>query len=112
MGSHMIQLSDGTYVEVEVSSDRVREVSGSTAERVAASFEDLRPLVLRVCEPLRSLWTDLRRQIEVDSLEVELGISFEAEGNMFVTRATAAANMTLRISFTPRREAPTERGTV
>lgn len=101
MSSTLIQLADGTYVEVEVQTDRVRQVSGSAAERVSSSLDDIRPLVLKVCDPLRSLWAELSRDMRPESMELELGLSFEAEGNVFVAKVSSTANITLTIIFSP-----------
>jgi hypothetical protein len=74
-------------------------VSGSAAERVAASLESIRPFVLQICEPLKALWNDLNQEIVTESLQVELGLSFAAEGNLYFTRASSNANLRLTISF-------------
>jgi hypothetical protein len=108
MGSNLIELDDGLFVEVEVAEGRVREVSGSAADRVSASLEDIKPIVLQVCRPLRSMWRELNEEMTVEDVTVEFGLSFETEGNIFIARATATANLTVSITFSSEARARTD----
>lgn len=108
--SGMIELADGIDVEVQLRGDQVREVSGSAAEKVASSIEDINPLILKVCGPLKSLWSELDKDMHVESIEVEFGVSFQIGGQIFIAQAAGGANLKVAIHLL-RRAPSAERDT-
>jgi hypothetical protein len=98
--SGMIELADGINVEVQLRGDQVREVSGSALEKVSSSIKDINPLILKVCGPLKSLWSELGRDMHVESIEVEFGVSFQIGGQIFIAQAAGGANLKVAISLT------------
>ena len=44
MATKLIQLEDGTLVEVEVPGDQVQQISGGFADKVNATFDKIHPL--------------------------------------------------------------------
>jgi len=103
MATKLIQLADGTLVEAEVAESEARPISGGAAERVASSFEKIEPVLVSVCKPVIKAWKAIGDQLQVESMQVELGLSFEGEGGIFVSRAKAGANLVVTITVTPRR---------
>lgn len=101
MATKLIELDDGTLVEVEVPGEQIREVSGSFADRVDATFDKIRPLLVRTCRPIVAAMRDLKQDTNIDEAEVEMGLSFEAEGNLYLTKSTAGANLTVRLLLKP-----------
>jgi len=102
MTTQLIEFEDGPLVEVEVRSDQVREVSGRFAQKVEATFDRIRPLVVTTCRPIISACQELSQEMEIDEAEVELGLSFEGEGNLYITKSTAGANLTVRLLLKPK----------
>ena len=102
MATQLIEFHDGPLVEVEVRSDQVQEVSGRFARKVGATFDKIRPLIVDACRPVVSACEDLNRDLDIESAEVELGLSFEGEGNLYVTKSTAGANLTVKLVLKPR----------
>jgi Trypsin-co-occurring domain 1 len=105
MATRLIRLSDGTLVEAEVSESDARPISGGAAEKVAASFEKIEPVLVSVCRPVARAWHAIGDGLHVDSVQIELGLSFEGEGNVFVSRAKAGANLVVTLTVT-RHESP------
>jgi len=101
MDTGVIQLADGTYVEVQLRGDQVREVSGSAAQRVSSSLEDINPVIIRTCRPLKSLWQELNKEMTVDAIQVQFGISFQVGGNVFIAQAAGSANLSVTINMAP-----------
>jgi NTP-dependent ternary system trypsin peptidase co-occuring protein len=99
MNTTLIELQDGVYIEAIVRRSDLQPVSGGLPDRVQTSLEALKPIILRVCGPIKALWPELNQDIKVEKLEIEFGLSFEAEGNIFVTRAKTEANITVTVSF-------------
>lgn len=102
MQTQLIELQDGTLVEVEVRTDQVREVSGRFAQRVESTFDTIRPLLLNACRPIVSACRELNKEMEIDGAEVEIGLSFEGEGNIYITKSKASANLTVKLSLKPK----------
>ena len=78
-------MDDGTLVEVEVSEDQAQPISGGYAEKVTSSFEKIKPVLTGICKPLAETWKELNKDVQIDQAEIQLGLSFEGEGNLFVT---------------------------
>lgn len=100
MATRLIRLADGTLVEAEVSESDARPISGGAAEKVAASFEKIEPVLVSVCKPVARAWHAIGDGLHVDSVQIELGLSFEGEGNVFVSRAKAGANLVVTLTVT------------
>jgi hypothetical protein len=101
MGRKLIRLNDQTLIEVEAPDNESVQLSSSTAEKVAATFESIRPLLIKVCTPIAAAWKELLRDVEVDGAEVQLSFGFEAEGNVFLARTKGSGNVDVKVSFRP-----------
>ena len=102
MATKLIQLEDGTLVEVEVPPDQVQPISGDFAKRVDTTFEKIRPLLIKTCRPIVAAWTELNQETNIEQAEVEIGLSFEAEGNLYITKSKAGANLTVKLILKPK----------
>ncbi len=107
MGTRLIRLADGTLVEVEASADDVQQISSKYADQVDQAIESVGPVLMRACEPVVAAWQELSGGANIERAEIELGLSFEGEGNVYVAKAKAGANLTIRLVLT-RRPAPRE----
>jgi hypothetical protein len=101
MPTKLIRLEDGTLVEVEVPDDQAQPISGGFAERVDRSVDIIRPTLVKICRPIIESWAELSEGTQIDHAEVELGLSFEGEGNLYVTKAKASANLTVKLVLKP-----------
>lgn len=102
MGNKLIELEDGILVEVEVPSDGVQPISGGFAEKVDATFDKIRPLLVKTCRPIVAAWKELNQDTNIEQAEVEIGLSFEAEGNLYVTKSKAGANLKVKLVLKPK----------
>lgn len=103
MATKLIQLEDGTYVEVEVSEDMAQPISNRYADQVKASFDKIQPILERIGEPIAAAFKKLESEVQIDGAEVELGFSFESEGNIYVTKARAGATLNVKLVVKPRK---------
>jgi Trypsin-co-occurring domain 1 len=101
VATKLIELSDGILVEAEVSPDEATQIAGGAASRVESSLDRIEPVLLNVCKPISSVWNTIT-DLHVDHVEVEIGLSFEGEGNVFLTKAKAGANLTVTLSLSKR----------
>lgn len=98
MPTKLIRLEDGTLVEVETSPDEAQQISGgSTAKRVEANFDKISPILRKVCRPITETWKELSKEMLVEQAEVEIGLSFEGEGNIYITKSKASANLKVKL---------------
>jgi len=96
-------------VEVEVPSDQVQPISGGAADRINATMDatldKVKPLLLKVCRPIREVWGEVSQDMDIDAAEVQVGLSFEAEGNIYIAKSRAAANLTVKLVLKPKAKA-------
>jgi hypothetical protein len=98
LATKLIELEDGTLIEAEVAESEARPISGGSADKVASSLEKIEPVLVRVCKPVADAWKVIGDELYVESVQIELGLSFEGEGNIFVSRAKAGANLTVTLT--------------
>ena len=102
MATKLIELEDGTLVEVATPEDQVQQISGGFADKVNSTFDNIRPLLIKTCRPIMAAWDELNQEMHIERAEIELGLSFEGEGNIYVTKATASANLVVKLSLKPK----------
>lgn len=102
MTTKLIKLEDGTLIEVEASIDEAQPLAGGLAKKVSASVDNLKPILLNICHPITAVWHELNKDMHIDQAEVELGLSFEGSGNIYVTKSTMGANLTVKLVLKPK----------
>lgn len=103
METKLIQLADGTLVEVEVYEGQAQPLSGGYAEKISASFDNMRPILLTICRRLSATLEEVNKEMLIEQAELEIGLSFEAEGNLYITKSKAGANLSLKLVLKPDR---------
>lgn len=101
MGTRLIELSDGVRVEVEGIPGEAEEVSGIAARRVSSSLDKIGPLLDRLCEVAAKSWSKPHAAAEVEHAELEVGIGFEGEGDLYIARLRGSANIVVRLHIKP-----------
>lgn len=101
MGKKLIELEDGTFVEVEVPEDEMRQISGGIVDRVQTTFEVMHPILVNSCRPIIKAWKELNQETKIEQAEVEIGLSFSGEGNLYITKSTASANLKVKLTLKP-----------
>lgn len=99
MATKLIRLKDGTLVEVEVQEGEVQQIVSSKAKKVNAAFNEIKPVLLETCKPIAAALKEVRDEVGLEQVEMELGVSFEVEGNVYITKATLGANVIVRITL-------------
>ncbi len=102
MATKLIELEDGTLVEIEASPDEgFVPIAGSAADKVEAAFDKIKPLMVKVIKPVYAAWKEINQEMHVEEAQVEVGLSFEGEGNLYITKAKAGANVTVSFTLKP-----------
>lgn len=102
MSSGLIKLEDGILVEVEFSNDEPQEVSDRGSRQVSASINKIKPILVEACRPIAQAWQELSEDVQIEKAEVEIGFSFEGEGNIYITKAKAASNIKVTLTLKPK----------
>jgi len=99
-----IQLKDGIVVEIRETANAPQLVAGGpvgipkTLEQAVAML----PIIISgIGKAFKGMSETLNVPIKMGEAEVELGLSFSMEGNLFVAKSTAEATLTVKIKFTP-----------
>jgi hypothetical protein len=103
MATKLIEMEDGLLVEVEVPQDQVDQISGGgVADHVDTAIDTVRPILLKACRPVVSVWNELNKEMCIDNVEVELQLGFSAEGSVFLAKAKGNANLKIKLSISPK----------
>lgn len=105
MGTSYLELADGIIVEIGSPGEKRKEMHSGDLERVDSTFEMVGNIVEKIARPIgesfRNMQTALAIPIEVEKAEIELGISFAAEGTIFVAKSKAEGSLNIKIIFRP-----------
>jgi Trypsin-co-occurring domain 1 len=102
MESKLIELEDGTLIEVEVPEDQARQIASRFADKVNSTFDKIKPILKQACRPIAEVCQELNQEVHVDQAEVQISFSFEGEGNIYVTKAKAGSNLTVKLVLKPK----------
>jgi len=103
MASRLIKLEDGTLIEIDQPTAEVEEISGGGLEALKdATIDKIRPILERAIRPIAEVYKELNKDMEVREAEVELGLGFEAEGNLYITKAKGNANLVIKLKLAPK----------
>ncbi len=97
MATQLIELEDGTLVEIDVTGKQVEQISGGMAKRVNATINTIKPILINTCQPIIAAWKELNQEVNIEQAEIEVGLSFEGEGNIYITKAKAGANLMVKL---------------
>lgn len=102
MATKLIRLGDGTLVEVQALPGEVEQIAGGRAAReVNATFEKIKPTLLQVCKPITEVWKELNQDVKMSSAEIEIGLSFAIEGDVYIAKAKSDANLKVKLILKP-----------
>ena len=102
MPTKLIELDDGILIEIDAPEDDVQQISGGFVERVNTNIDKIESILTKVTKPISNAWQKIDEEVDIEKATVELGLSFEGEGNLFVTKSTAGANLTVTLELKPK----------
>ncbi len=104
MTTKLIKLEDGILVEVEATENDVQQIDGSMAKRVDTAIDAIKPLIVKAARSIGSVWRELDKDLSLEQAEIEFGVSFEGEGNFYITKAKGGANLNIKLSLKPKED--------
>ena len=101
MASELIKLEDGVLIEVENSDNHIEQISGGSANQLDKNIDVVVPLLKRVIAPLKNTFDELNQDMSIEKAEVEIGLGFEAGGDVFIVKGSAKANLSVKLTLVP-----------
>jgi hypothetical protein len=101
MATKLIKLEDNILVEVEVSEEEATRIAHKLADQVNSSISAIKPILITLCRPIAEAWEEINKNMHVEQAEVEIGFGFEAEGNIYITKAKTETNLTIKFTLKP-----------
>jgi hypothetical protein len=102
VATKLIELNDGILVEVQAQEGGYEALSSRLADRVTTSIDGIGALASKLCKQVGDSLKDLKHDVEIEHVEVALNLGFEAEGNIYIARLGADANVS--VTFTIRQD--------
>jgi len=103
MPTKFLELKDGVIVEIGAPTALREEMHTSTAEQVNTTMRMVASMVGDIVRPLGDafshLYDALDVPIAVETAEVELGLSFSAEGQIFIAKSKAEGTLKIKVVF-------------
>lgn len=105
MGMKLIKLNNGLMMEVETSQNDIEQIAGGhndLVEKVEASMSTVESMLIKSVEPIISAYNILNQDVILEKAEVEIGIGFSAEGNIFIAKGKGSANLKVKLILKPK----------
>jgi len=105
MSKKLIELNNGLMMEVEVPESEIEMISGGDdmVSKVQASMGTVETMLIQSVEPIINTYNTLNQEVTLEKAEVEIGIGFSAEGNVFVAKGSASANLKVKLVLSPKK---------
>lgn len=99
MTKKLIRLEDGILVEIEVSEEAPTRIAAMAANPVQKNLSVIEPVVMSLIKPVSHIWQELNKDMSVTQAEIEIGLAFEVEGNIYITKSSSSANLKLTLTI-------------
>ena len=71
--------------------------------KVQASMGTVETMLIQSVEPIINTYNTLNQEVTLERAEVEIGIGFSAEGNVFIAKGSASANLKVKLVLSPKK---------
>lgn len=102
MDSKLVRFKDGIEVEVLTVPGEASSISSATAEKLEKNFDSVSATLQNICTPFKNTFAVLSAaggDSQFTKAEVELSLSFTAEGDLFITKAKANAGLKIKLTL-------------
>jgi len=100
----LIELENGLLMEVDVPQSEIEMISGGSdmVEKVNKSMDTVKEMLIKSVEPITQAYEALNQDVVLEKAEVEIGIGFSAEGNIFIAKGKGSANLKVKLILSPK----------
>ena len=104
MSKKLIELENGLLMEVDVPQSEIEMISGGSdmVEKVNKSMDTVKEMLIKSVEPITQAYEALNQDVVLEKAEVEIGIGFSAEGNIFIAKGKGSANLKVKLILSPK----------
>ena len=103
MSKKLIELENGLMMEVDIPKEEIEMISsGDVIDRVNSSMGTIETILLQSVQPIVNTYNTLSKDIIISSAKIEVGIGFSAEGNIFIAKGNASANLKVKLVLKPK----------
>jgi hypothetical protein len=108
MAMKLVKLDNGLLMEVEVDENQngIQQINGGDKneilDRVEGSMIMVESMLIKSVEPITSAYKALNQDVMLERAEVEIGIGFSAEGNIFIAKGKGSANLKVKLVLSPK----------
>jgi hypothetical protein len=95
----IIPLADGLSVEVDVEDGR--QAVSTVGDLATKGWNQIENVLRTVTKPFVNVYNDLSKEATVSEIEIEIGLSFEAEGGIFIVKSRGSANLSVKVKLKP-----------
>lgn len=104
MSNKLIQIDDDFLIEVEVPENEAKPISGKYADKVSFALNKIKPILIKVCTPVVDFLKEVSPEVEVEKTEIQIGFSFESQGNLYVTKVKSNSTLNVKLTLKPRND--------
>jgi hypothetical protein len=97
VAQQLIRFADGVLVEIAPNEDPIAPISGKAAQRMQQGFDAAAEVISSVLRAVTAGSARALRDSGASEAEIEFGVGFSVEGNIYVTKATGEGNLTVRV---------------
>ena len=104
MAKKFIELENGLMMEVDIPQSEIEMISGGSdvVEKVDKSISAVKEVLIKSIEPITEAYKTLNQEVILEKAEVEIGIGFSAEGNIFIAKGKGSANLRVKLVLAPK----------
>jgi len=104
MAKKLIELENGLVMEVDAPKSDIEMISanGDVVDKVKTSMGKVEKMLIQSVQPIVNVYKGLDKEVLLEKAEVEIGIGFSAEGNIFVAKGNANANLKVKLVLKPK----------
>lgn len=101
MPSAVVGLNDGVFVEVEIPEDQVQLAGNAIQKQLDQSLDQIGSLSKKIVNSVSESLQSLADLVNLETIEVEYGISFSGEGNVYITKLSGSMNLKVKLQLKP-----------
>lgn len=98
--ARLLETGDGILIEYESGRHDEKISSGST-KKVEKGLEQIAPLLTKACSQIKQIWADAEEAANIDQVQIQMGLNFEAEGKLFIAQAKAGTSISVTLTLKP-----------
>ena len=100
--ARLLETSDGILIEYD-SGEYDEQISAGSTEKVDKGLEQIAPLLAKACSKMKELWANAEEATNIEQVQIQLGLNFEAGGSLYIAQAKAGASVSVTVTLKPAR---------